>query len=88
MFGESRRTTPSRSGDTTCQVFQWIGQRYDTCDDCGRPERTHLYRPTLGRERPDLRVKVYRERDQVWLWEPVMVLPPGGEVFRDGGRHS
>lgn len=84
-FRNRRQTAPSRSGVTRCFVYKWIGQRYDTCDDCGRPEREHLYRPTFRGQRPDMHVKVYERWTKTWRWEPVKVLPRGGEVFRQIG---
>jgi len=67
-----------------CFIFAWIGQSFESCDECGRPNREHLYRPTYGDERPDLYVKHYVKYLRRWEWRPV-VVQRHAHVAREAG---
>lgn len=69
-------TTPSRSGDTTCQVFAWVGQSFKHCGECGRPYWEHLYEPVFGSAKGDFRVKHYVKWRAAWVWREVTVITP------------
>jgi hypothetical protein len=64
-----RPAEPGRSQG--CAVFQWVGQSFEHCDACGRPEREHLYHPPYGDSRPLFYVKRYRKWSRDWVWQPV-----------------
>lgn len=68
------RTTPSRSGDTRCFIFHWVGQTFMSCEECGEPDFVHPYRPVYGGGRPDFYIKRYHHyQGGFWTWEPVKV---------------
>lgn len=69
-------TSPGRN--STCVIFQWIGQSFEHCDGCGRPVREHLYHPTYSGQRPLFRVKVYQPWRYRWVWQPVGSFVNGG----------
>lgn len=66
-----------------CQIFQWIGQRFDTCDGCGRPYWKHMYNPPYGGAKPLFRI---RQGDRSsWVWRPVgsIITAAEADAMRD-----
>jgi len=63
--------TPGPSED--CLIFAWIGQTFESCDECGRPDREHPYTPVYGDDRPDLYIKQYDRLSKNWEWRPIKV---------------
>lgn len=78
-FGENE-CEPSRSGDTTCRIFAWIGQSFESCDGCGKPYWEHLFDPTYGGETGTYRVKHYVEYQDRWEWRRVNPITPDGRA--------
>jgi hypothetical protein len=70
MFAGLKQRQAPAGPSTTCRVFEWVGQSFQCCDNCGRSHTEHPYRPTYGTERPEFYVKHLRH-GRSWVWEPV-----------------
>jgi hypothetical protein len=71
FFNNEEICAPSRSGDKTCYIFKWVGQSFESCDECGKPYWNHLFRPAFGGSKGDYRIKKYSKRFKCWVWTPV-----------------
>jgi hypothetical protein len=67
------RATNEPGPSQRCFIFAWIGQSFNTCDECGQPDYKHLYRYLFGNERPDLYVKHFAKHLRRWEWRPVKI---------------
>lgn len=52
-----------------CRIFQWIGQPFSSCADCGRPYWEHLYDPPYAGQKTLFRVK--QGIGNAWEWRRV-----------------
>jgi len=79
IFARSRQCDPPRRATSNwrCWIFQWVGQSFESCDHCDRPEQEHLYHPPYGGARQLFHVKQWDRFRRVWEWQPV-----GGFVVR------
>jgi len=68
------RVTDEPGPSTTCVIFRWIGQSFQTCDECSAPVTQHLYHPTYGGGRPELYVKQWDRFLKRWEWQAVTVI--------------
>jgi hypothetical protein len=69
---------PSRSGNTTCFIFWWIGQGFDSCENCGKPHWEHLFDPAYGGSKGTYRVKEYVGYKGTWRWKRVNPITAEG----------
>lgn len=76
FFSGETECEPSRSGDKTCYIFAWIGQSFESCDDCGKPYWEHLFDPVYGGSKGTYRVKAYTAYNDKWHWKPVNPISP------------
>jgi hypothetical protein len=68
--------TPDRPADpprnpVICQIFVWIGQTFESCDNCGTPFWEHLYEPPVGGQKPLFHVRQWVDGRKEWVWKPV-----------------
>lgn len=49
----SQRPFPVSRGGRTCYGFQWIGQPFSSCDNCGHPQWEHSHYLTV---KPDAKL--------------------------------
>jgi hypothetical protein len=75
-FFDITETTPSRSGDTTCRIFAWVGQSFESCEDCSKPYWDHMYMYPLGNNKGQFRIKKYKSWLKKWYWTPVEIITP------------
>jgi hypothetical protein len=76
MMFEQELCEPSRSGNRTCYIFAWVGQSFESCENCGKPYWEHLFDPTYGGEKGAYRIKVYLSYLDAWVWEKVNPITP------------
>ncbi|MGW3025838.1 hypothetical protein [Streptomyces sp. NPDC001221] len=70
LFAPDREAEPP-TFPTICQIFRWIGQTFESCEDCERPFWDHLYEPPFSGAKPIFRVKQYAAHRKTWVWAPV-----------------
>jgi hypothetical protein len=75
-FNGEEECEPSRSGDTTCYIFHWIGQSFEFCDMCGKPYWEHLFDPAYGGKPGLYRIKHYVKYKDAWEWRRVYPITP------------
>jgi hypothetical protein len=69
-------TTPLKSGDVSCRVFAWIGQSFESCENCGKPYWDHKYNAVYGGSKSSVRIKIYQSWSKKWYWRPVTIITP------------
>lgn len=47
IFPASHRPFPVSNSGRTCYAFQWVGQAFHTCDNCGNPYWRHSHYLTV-----------------------------------------
>lgn len=71
LFAPDREAEPPANGSRRCEIFHWIGQTFESCENCGRPFWDHLYEPPFGGTTPLFHVKQYDTSRGMWVWKPV-----------------
>lgn len=62
-----------------CLIFAWIGQEWNSCEECGKPLWEHMFHPPYGGQKPRFHVKQFvpdhpwtgRSGKGRWVWKPV-----------------
>jgi len=78
-FSGARPAEPPECGYSVkkrCLIFRWVGQSFESCDQCGEPRWVHCYDPPYGGARPIFYVRQYTPWRNAWFWEPVGSLIP------------
>lgn len=71
MFSLDREAPAPRREHPLCSIFQWVGQSWNHCNDCGKSVHLHLYHPPYGNQKPIFHVKTWRKWQHQWVWLPV-----------------
>lgn len=85
LFASDREADPPFRDGRAFRIFEWVGQPFDSCDNCGIPYWGHLYEPPTCGVKPLFRVKQWDEVRKAWAWKPVgrLITRERAEACRD-----